>query len=604
MAHIAPKRPAAEHRTDRRVFREHPNGAEALALDRRLFGDLTQPSAFGLLFDAPPEVFFSPDALLDGGIAVLSIRGPLEQHAGWWTSYEGIIAATEAAMQCAQTRVVVHKFDCPGGVCSGMTEARTALEALSAKYSKPLLTYVDGMLCSAAFNLACASREIWMAVDACAGSIGVILCTVDETAALDKAGVKVRYVTTGARKADGQMGAPVTDESLADAQRKVDTLGALFFAAAARARHTTAAAIEGLQAAVFHGREAVSKGLADGVATWAEFLALVGASFGDSVAQVAAPAPKVGAARNPSKERSMATLLQAQQAATAAKVAVDLAAKALAAKPTSKSAVRAHDDALLAKVEADAALAKVTHHVKYEKKSIESDPEPSEAPSEEEEAALSEEPLPSTEKSEDPAAEGEPSGEKMIGGNKAINAAHRAYMAAAKGSDVYGILSPRKMLAAIMKATGEKTPEAAMGALAALPRRIEAEKANAAEIAKLKAKAQADEISTLVADAKTSGRAPSREMRASLRELGAKMGTRWLKGHLATLPKLGRTEADGPLQAATDGKGAPTGLPSTDEQEEKMLAAMFAGYPADKRAAALEMYRADMAKIATPKPTH
>jgi ClpP class serine protease len=569
-------------------------------MDRRLFGDLKQPSAFGLFFDAPPEVSFSPDALLDGGIAVLPIRGPLEQHAGWWTNYEGIVAATEAAMQCAQTRVVVHKFDSPGGVCSGMTEARTALEALSARYGKPLLTYVDGMLCSAAFNLACASREIWMAVDATAGSIGVIYCTVDETEALTKAGVKVRYVTTGARKADGQAGVAVDDAVLADAQRKVDTLGALFFEAAASARHTTAEAIEGLQAAVFHGKEALAKGLADGVAGWAEFLALVGAAFGDTVAQVAAPAPKVGAARNP-KDRNMATLLQAQQTATAAQVAVTVAAKALAAKPSSNTAQRAHDDALLAKAEADAALAKVTHHVKYEKKSIESDPPAdSEEPSKEA-AALSEEPAPSTAKSEDPKS-GEDA--KGTGAEKALDTSHSAYMKAAAGVDPYGVHSPKRMAEAIMKATGQKTLVEAMGALSAIPQRAAVEKSNAEKIAKLEAAAVADRVNALVAEAKKDGRAPSKAMRASLRDMGLKMGEGFLRGHLATLPKIVRTEADGALQAAADGKGSPAGLPSTDEQEEKMLASMFAGYAPEKRAEAIEMYRAERAKSATHKPSH
>lgn len=281
-------------------FRESPT-AEALALDRWSFGSVIgagpretrviRPGAFGFVFDVPRAGLFldyegkpHKDALLDGGIAVLPVCGPLEHHGGWWwTSYDAIQREAEVALTWPGVRALVLKIDSPGGVCAGMLACHRAIRRLRAQHGKPIMAWVDELAASAAYGLASACDEIWMPPEGEVGSIGVILCVIDEAERLKREGIAVRYVVTGKRKADMHPGAAVTDDVLRVAQAKVDQLGALFFATVAQARGTTPTAIAGLEAAMFRGKFAVAAGLADGVSDWPEFLGTLRGAVGDTV---------------------------------------------------------------------------------------------------------------------------------------------------------------------------------------------------------------------------------------------------------------------------------------------------------------------------------
>ncbi len=294
----------------RAVFREHPNGAECLALNRWMFSGLgppgewstVRPGAFGLAFDVPRcGVSFRseegespwgdplPSSIIEPGISVLDLRGPIEHHSGWyWNSYEDLTREIEKSCAHKDVAKTILRVDSPGGVCAGMPEAHTEIRRIVKKYGKDVIAYVDGgMACSAAYHIASACSEIWISAGAVVGSVGVILCTIDETEALEKAGLRIRYVVTGKRKADLHPGSPVTDEVLRVAQARVDYSGRLFFDAVAAARGLTAAKVEGYQAGVFCGTAAVAAKLADGVAAWPKFLSLVRASIKPGAAQVA-----------------------------------------------------------------------------------------------------------------------------------------------------------------------------------------------------------------------------------------------------------------------------------------------------------------------------
>lgn len=270
-------------RPRRAVWRANPNASEALAMDMRLFGNLRQPAAFGLEFDVPAPVFFDPATILDGGIAVLNLQGPIDHHSSWyWSSYEDLGQHIECALKHDDVRAVVLKVDSPGGVASGMNEAHRKIRRLQAKYGKQVLAYVDETACSAAYHIASACSEIWGPESAQIGSVGVILCTVDETEALEKAGVRVRYVVTGKRKADLHPGQPVTDDVLRVAQEKVDEHGAMFFESVGKARGHAgldAKKVESLQAGVFLGKDAMKIGLSDGVKSYGGFLRILRASL-------------------------------------------------------------------------------------------------------------------------------------------------------------------------------------------------------------------------------------------------------------------------------------------------------------------------------------
>lgn len=271
-------------RPRRAQFRERPSPTEALAMDRSLFSALgppgawhvMQPSAWGMYFDVPAPMKFDTSVILDGGIAVLNLHGPIGHHTDWyWSNYEDLAKHVQCALEHSEVRAVVLKIDSPGGVAAGMQEAHKAIRRMQKATGKGVFGFVDEMACSAAYHVGSACCELWGTRSCIAGSVGVILCTVDETEALEKHGIKVRYVVTGKRKADLHPGQPVDDEVLKIAQAHVDAHGQMFFKAVGKARAHAgldAAKVESYQAAVFLGKDALRAGLIDGVSSYPRFL--------------------------------------------------------------------------------------------------------------------------------------------------------------------------------------------------------------------------------------------------------------------------------------------------------------------------------------------
>ena len=62
------------------------------------------------------------------------------------------------------------------------------------------------------------------------GSVGVIAARLDETRALEDAGLRVSLITSGARKADGASCTPMGDDEFAVLQADVSGLAEEFFA--------------------------------------------------------------------------------------------------------------------------------------------------------------------------------------------------------------------------------------------------------------------------------------------------------------------------------------------------------------------------------------
>jgi len=236
-------------------------------------------------------------------IAVVCISGPLEHHASWqWDSYERIVCAVEKAMSprgadmidayeaenwwkadykplapadCIPARCVVLRIDSPGGEAAGTMSAHRKLRALSQQYNVPIYAYADETMCSAAYAIGSAAQEIWGADTSQIGSIGVVATIFDRTVQNEQMGLKVELITSGEFKADGHADRPLTDGIRGRMQARVDALAGVFFEIVAEARGTTVEAVADLEAGVFTGPEAEYQGVADGIADWDEFIALL-----------------------------------------------------------------------------------------------------------------------------------------------------------------------------------------------------------------------------------------------------------------------------------------------------------------------------------------
>jgi capsid assembly protease len=216
---------------------------------------------------------------LEGGVAVLAIDGPLAQRGGWWwDGYESISKKFKAALDDRTVQAILLRIDSPGGAVAGCFEACRAMRAMADATGKPVIAYVDEMACSAAYALACVADSIVMPETGVVGSVGVITALWDISRALDEAGITVRVITSGARKADGRSDVPMSDEAVKKVQSTIDYLAGLFGEWVAERRpFDDAAAVLALEADVFWGAEGVTRQLADQVGSFDQAVALTSA---------------------------------------------------------------------------------------------------------------------------------------------------------------------------------------------------------------------------------------------------------------------------------------------------------------------------------------
>lgn len=211
-----------------------------------------------------------------GDAAVIDIQGPLVQRSGGlWLSYEEITASVKAAA-ASPCMGVVLRIDSPGGDALGVGECARELRAICQASQKPLLAFVDGMTCSAAYALACSAQAIVTPPAGLVGSVGTYQPLVDATVADALQGLKYTMVSSGARKLDGNPHTVTSAGAVTETQRRVDELAHLFFELVEEMRPVASVKkLEDLEGAAFLGKEAVAAGLADMVGSFNDVLGMV-----------------------------------------------------------------------------------------------------------------------------------------------------------------------------------------------------------------------------------------------------------------------------------------------------------------------------------------
>lgn len=437
-----------------------------------------------------------------GDVAIVHVRDALEHHSTYWAdNYEDILCRVRDAMSGEDDRqrrerarqeaewrqewdpqddyveqppceaippaAVVLCLDSPGGVVSGLNETVRALRKASNDSGIPLIAYVNEMAASAAYALACACDQIVCPESAIIGSIGVISTMVSQAEADKKMGLDFRLITSGARKADGHVHAPITDAALEAEAGRVEKLASAFFKIASAARGIPVDTIESFQASIFLGKQAKKRGLADAVMSFDDAIA---ALSNDAPADKPTPAPNASGGNETDRRESRASKqLDVRKKNRSQHVLTTLSATRDAMPPIqlkamikrTEAAVAAEKDpkkrkALLADLEAykrtEAGYKKVEKHVEHIKsEEDDDDDEEDQKGDEEDEEEEDEESKKSEEKKAAKGAEDEEeeaAEEKKSEGKKAEEkkAAASVYKLAAAatgktGSAVYGALA-------------------------------------------------------------------------------------------------------------------------------------------------------------------
>lgn len=260
------------------------------------------------------------------GVAIIPVIGPTFRYASWMhdvcgaTSYDAIARDFNAALQDQAVTAILFEINSPGGEVTGCDQ--TARMIREARGQKPIVAYVEGDGCSAAYWLASACDHVAIDTTGEVGSIGVVGVYTDTSGADEKAGIK-RYELVSS-VSPGKRPDPSTDDGRTQLMGTINDLADVFVDAVAanRGRSRDEVLSDFGQGGCFVGAKAVAAGLADEVSSFEEvFAALAGREMRDANGSGTPGQQQTipGARRATAKGRTMPTTILAKKLKAAGK---------------------------------------------------------------------------------------------------------------------------------------------------------------------------------------------------------------------------------------------------------------------------------------------
>jgi ClpP class serine protease len=223
--------------------------------------------------------------LTPNGIAIVPVMGILSQRFDWlasmcgWTTYEGLAATFDAALDDGRVRAILMDVESPGGEAAGMLDCADMI--LSARDAKPVWAVANTFAASAAYALAGSAEVLFLPRLGQVGSIGAVCVHVDQSAQDAAVGERYTAVYSGARKVDGWPHAPLSDAAASAMQDGVDHCRDQFAQLVGRQGRISMSGAIATEAAMYHDAEAVAAGLADRVGSFGQALEALGDEIGD-----------------------------------------------------------------------------------------------------------------------------------------------------------------------------------------------------------------------------------------------------------------------------------------------------------------------------------
>lgn len=129
------------------------------------------------------------------GVAIVGFRGPVVRYGGMLSAISGVASvgllaqSMKQALSWPSVKGIIVNFDSPGGDTTSLAETAYWIYQARAQ-GIPIIAYVDGSCCSAAYWLASACHEIVISRNGIAGSIGCCLAVQDDTKAMEMEGIR------------------------------------------------------------------------------------------------------------------------------------------------------------------------------------------------------------------------------------------------------------------------------------------------------------------------------------------------------------------------------------------------------------------------------
>ena len=210
------------------------------------------------------------------GLGVLSVDGSLTYKPIYTmcgelgTSYQSLVRQTEELIH-GGAKTIVMEVTSGGGEAAHCFETANEIRALCDESGVKLIGYADTMAASAAYALISVCDVVIANPSAQIGSIGCVVALLDTSAAMDKAGLKRIFITSGESKVPFADDGTFKKSFLDDIQARVDALNDEFTAHVSEHTGLDAKTIKSFEAAVFDANDALSKGLISSVMTNKEF---------------------------------------------------------------------------------------------------------------------------------------------------------------------------------------------------------------------------------------------------------------------------------------------------------------------------------------------
>lgn len=208
------------------------------------------------------------------GVAVIPIHGVIGKRMNMFSQISGgtstqlIERDIKTALSDSKVNSILLHIDSPGGTVDGTQNLASVIR--DAKTQKPVMTFADGTIASAAYWIGSAADGIVAASDTTQiGSIGVVATHTDYSKAEEAQGIKTTEITAGKYKRIASSNAPLTKEGKEYIQDQVDQLYTIFVDEVAQNRGVDIdTVIEGMaDGRVFLSKQALKRGMIDNIAS-------------------------------------------------------------------------------------------------------------------------------------------------------------------------------------------------------------------------------------------------------------------------------------------------------------------------------------------------
>jgi signal peptide peptidase SppA len=213
----------------------------------------------------------------EGGIAVLPLKGMIENKRSLWTdlfgtSCEEFAQWFDSSINNPDIGAIVIDVDSGGGTTGGVEELSNKIYA--SRNKKPIIAVIDDYDCSAAYHISSAADQIVITPSGFVGSVGVYAVHKDISEAAQKAGIKYTFIQAGKYKTEGNPVEPLKDEARDYIQKQVDEIYEKFVNNIARNRGTTSAKVKKYygEGRILSAKDSLEVGMVDRIGTMEEVL--------------------------------------------------------------------------------------------------------------------------------------------------------------------------------------------------------------------------------------------------------------------------------------------------------------------------------------------